>query len=111
MSEQHSDQLQSRSQLGFPSNNGVRKEVRLATSVARLVVDLYEANPADMFVADHHHEELSRGAASVAWEGSGMDCWVMTFTEHPSIVEYAAKHGLFFEPINNITLGIYPVQD
>lgn len=98
--------------LSFKSNGGVSDELRLANAVARLLVDLYQADPADVFIADHTYEELSKGSASVAWEGSGMDCWPLDFLDQrPEAKRLARSLGVTFEALNTCILGIYPIED
>lgn len=48
---------------------------------------------------DHNHEELSEGSWSIAWEGSGYDCWPAEFT--------TAVDGVFTEPIASWCLGVF----
>lgn len=48
---------------------------------------------------DHNHEELSEGSWSIAWEGSGRDCWPMDFTN--------TNPDVFVEPIASWCLGVF----
>lgn len=48
---------------------------------------------------DHNHEELSEGSWSIAWEGSGMDCWPLEFE--------SKVPGVFTEAIASWCLGVF----
>lgn len=48
---------------------------------------------------DADHEDMERGTWSIAWEGSGMDCWPMEFeTKVP---------GVFVEARTSWSMGLY----
>lgn len=48
---------------------------------------------------DEDHEGLSEGSWSIAWEGSGWDCWPAFFK--------CTVPGVFTEPIASWCLGVY----
>jgi len=70
---------------------------RAAEKVLEEVKEQFGTDEPALYDADH--EELSEGSWSIAWEGSGMDCWPAHFkTEVP---------GVFTEPIASWCLGVY----
>lgn len=48
---------------------------------------------------DADHEELSEGSWSIAWEGSGYDCWPLEFE--------SKVPGVFTEAIASWCLGVF----
>lgn len=83
------------------------REVVNAGFVAETLLTMYDVQPSEIFVADHTHEELSPGCASVAMEGVDYD-WTVKFPETPEARALGHRLGIWFEPINGCILAIIP---
>lgn len=91
-----------------PQTDRIDREIAIAGAVADALGEMYPDAVGRTFIADHTHEELSPGAASVAWEGSH-EHWVH---DAPDSVEFRALGkllGIWFEPVSSCILAIYPV--
>lgn len=88
------------------------KELIIADKVADAVAEYYieqgfSITLADVRAADHRHEMLSVGAASVAMEGIEYD-WPFLWSQTAAADALGAELGIWFEPINGCSLAIYP---
>lgn len=91
---------------------GPKAPLERAAEIVKVAAQLYYVPARDFFIADHTHEELPRGSASIAWEGSQIDMgWAPDFVERPEAREIERKLGVFLEPINNCILGVYLNRD
>jgi hypothetical protein len=82
-------------------------EQYLAQEFAEAIVSHYpDAHPDDFVLADHSHEGLRPGAATVAWEGSGFD-WTLAWLEVPAARALAADRNVTMEAPNGHTLTLY----
>lgn len=95
----------------FSSNGGNRIELHRAARVAIAVAFAYGESTNRFFIADHTHEELSIGSASVAWEGVVDYDWPYTWSQTEGARELARTMGVMFEAINGCILGIYLIKD
>lgn len=86
---------------------GTSLELAKAVTVALAVARHYGADVTEFFVAGHDHEELPKGAVSVAWEGGVYD-WPDEWSQTDSAHALAAEYAFFFEPINGCVLAVYP---
>lgn len=81
-----------------------RTEQYLAQEFADVIVVHYpDAYPADFVLADHSHEGLRPGAATVAWEGSGFD-WTIHWLDTPAARRLADQLAVTLEALNGHTL-------
>jgi hypothetical protein len=95
-------------------NAKANAELRTANKVAEAIAAFYstigyDVACSDLFAADHTHEQLAPGGASVAWEG-GVEDWVFNWPRTNAGKSWGAKLGVWFEPVNACTLAIYPVN-
>jgi hypothetical protein len=92
---------------GLVKTNGVVVPADVAT-IAAVLARFLDVDPAELFVADHTHEELRPGAYSIALEGHEHD-WPFSFTcalrERDDLVVPA---GWFLEPQTGWLLGLFP---
>lgn len=92
---------------GPRTGEGSSLELAKAATVALAAARHYGADVTEFFVAGHGHEELPKGAVSVAWEGGVYD-WPYEWSETDSARALAAEYAFFFEAINGCVLAVYP---
>ena len=61
-----------------------------------------------MWLASHEHEDRPPGCWSIAWEGSGRDCWPFEASEAQFENPATFPVGVFVEPRTSWCLGLYP---
>jgi hypothetical protein len=91
-----------------PDTSTIDAEIALAAHVAQRILEIYPHAKGDLFIADHTHEELSEGSASVAWEGSGELAWTVNILDDDRFWELRKLLGIWFEPVNGCILAIHP---
>lgn len=93
------------------NNGGNQRELNKAIAVAVALIDQFGARPGDLFAADHTHEQLSPGSASLAWEGGGYDgSWAIEWPQTERAEKLAYQLGVWFEPVNSVILAIHPME-
>lgn len=90
-----------------PDTSREMREVVNAGFVAEALMAMYSVQADEIFVADHTHEELSPGCASVAMEGVDYD-WPIKFSDSPEARALGHRLGIWFEPVNGCILAIIP---
>lgn len=84
-----------------------KTEQCLAQEFAEAIQATYpDAHPADFVLADHSHECLRPGAATVAWEGSGFD-WTLAWMQVPAARALEKDRNVTMEALNGHTLALY----
>jgi hypothetical protein len=90
---------------GPRTGRGTSVELALAATVAIAIAQHYCEPLDNFFVAGHHHEQLSKGSVSVAWEG-GVKDWVASWPDTDRAKTVAAQENVWFEAINGCTLAV-----
>lgn len=93
----------------FRTNAGDTAELALAQKVAEAVMlhyEIHEPEAEDIFLGDHTHECLRKGAATVAWEGGPYE-WAILWGEAPIAKRLEKELGVFLEPLNSFTMAVY----
>lgn len=94
----------------YHSNGGNSAELAMAAQLGKLVADWLGVGTGDLFIADHDHEGLSTGSASIAWEGGDFDGgWPYAFSQ-TTFAETARDSGLCFEPVNTWCMAVWTEQ-
>jgi len=107
-SEVEETRYSSEFKLGHDSvrtGEGTTVELALAATVAIAVAKHYGEPRDSFFVAGHEHEELSKGSASVAWEGGVYD-WPFIWAQTPEAVQLARELDVHFDAINGCILAV-----
>lgn len=96
----------------FRDNGGNATELRRAHKVAVAVaayLGLSEDEQRDIFLADHTHEEVGKGAATIALEGAYE--WPYNFMQTEQARALERKMGVHFEAMTGWALIVYPGRD
>lgn len=93
-----------------PVVNSDTAEQDRADAVAKAVIDYYRSNTftvgrSEFVTADHTHEGLSVGSASVNWAG-GPEQWTIGWSQTDAAKAVAEQLGVWFEAINGNTLAV-----
>jgi hypothetical protein len=92
------------------TNAGDPQELETAKAVAEAIAAhyaTYEPDGRDFFLADHTHECLSPGTATVAWEGGPYE-WPIWWPETAAAAKLARRLRVRFEAVNGVILAVYP---
>lgn len=99
---------------GHPkTNGGDAREIALGMLVVKAFAEdcwLFREEVDRMFVADHTHEGLRPGCASVAWEGYDGDPWPVWWPGTAEGEAFSRKHNVLLEAINGCILAVIPLE-
>jgi hypothetical protein len=90
------------------TGEGTSLELALAATVAIAVAEYFREPRASFFVAGHEHEQLPKGAVSIAWEGGGWDDWPWAWMQTPGAEALAKELNVHFEALTSWGLGVFP---
>ena len=92
---------------GPRTGDGTSLELSIAATVAHAIAKHYDEPVTDFFVAGHEHEQLRKGAVSIAWEGGVYDwpfLWMQT--EQARVLE--KELNVHFEALTSWGLAVFP---
>lgn len=91
--------------------SGTGEALKTAVALGILLAEIFDL-PQDMFfAADHEHEELSPGSASLAMEGGKYDWAIGLEDQYPQVKQLCNDQGVWLEPIMGCIVAIYPLED
>lgn len=92
------------------TGEGTTTELALAATVAIAVAKHFDEPRDSFFVAGHEHEQLRKGAVSIAWEGGVYDWpWIWMQTDGARALE--KELGVHFEALTSWGLAVFPGED
>lgn len=92
------------------TGEGTTVELALAATVAIAVAKHFDEPRDSFFVAGHEHEELPKGAVSIAWEGGVYD-WPWIWMQTDGAAALANELGVHFEALTSWGLGVFQGEE
>lgn len=89
------------------TGEGTSTELALAATVAIAVANHYSEPRDSFFVAGHEHEQLRKGAVSIAWEGGVYD-WPFLWMQTEQARALEKELNVHFEALTSWGLAVFP---